>query len=238
MVKLKSIFSVMTLLFLMTTIVKPDFNVLNKNLTQQKSETSYQAVRNEKEYPLRTGINSPKKQVKVVEKKKEIKAVASNKSKSTVTKTTSKKKTVAAAKKTTPQSRGGRIAAPPSQEKVKIVLGYAKQFLGAKYVFGGASPKGFDCSGFTMYIYKKIGISLPHSARLQFTKGTQVSRENLMPGDLVFFETYKKGISHVGIYIGDNKFLHASSVGTGVTITSILSSYYSPRFKGAVRIIK
>lgn len=238
MVKLKSIFSVVTLLFLMTTIVKPDFAVLNKNLTQQKSETSYQVIRNQKEYPLRTGINSPKKQVKVVEKKKEIKAVASNKPKSTVSKTTSKKKTVAAAKKTTPQSRGGRTAAPPSQEKANIVVGYAKQFLGAKYVYGGASPEGFDCSGFTMYVYKKIGISLPHSARLQFTMGTQVSRENLMPGDLVFFETYKKGISHVGIYIGDNKFIHASSVGTGVTITSIISNYYSPRFKGAVRIIK
>lgn len=114
---------------------------------------------------------------------------------------------------------------------------YVKQFVGCKYVYGGSTPKGFDCSGLTMYVYKKYGVSLSHSATAQSKVGTKVERANLQPGDLIFFRNYRtnKGIGHVGIYIGNNKFVHASTEKTGV-ITSNLSGSYSTRYVTARRI--
>lgn len=131
----------------------------------------------------------------------------------------------------------GTSSAPVSAEKAQEIINYAKQFMGIKYVFGGASPSGFDCSGYTMYVFSKFGIDLPHSAKSQADIGSPVSKSNLMPGDLVFFETYKPGISHVGIYIGNGNFLEASS-SRGIAITSLSSSYYKNRYLGATRIIK
>lgn len=124
-----------------------------------------------------------------------------------------------------------------TSSKGQEVANYAKQFVGCKYVYGGASTNGFDCSGLTMYVYKKFGISLAHSATAQSKTGTTVSRNNLQPGDLVFFKNYRtnKGIGHVGIYIGNNKFVHASTEKTGV-ITSSLSGSYSSRYVTATRI--
>ncbi len=107
---------------------------------------------------------------------------------------------------------------------------------GTHYVRGGTSRGGFDCSGFTRYVYAKYGISLPHSSAAQASKGKPVSKSELQPGDLVFFSTYRRGISHVGIYIGDGKFVHASNHGRGVTVDSLNSSYYAPRYRGARRI--
>ncbi len=123
-----------------------------------------------------------------------------------------------------------------NSSKGQEVANYAKQFVGCKYVYGGSSPKGFDCSGLTMYVYKKFGVSLSHSATAQSKVGTKVSRSNLQPGDLVFFSDYrtKKGIGHVGIYIGNNKFVHASTERTGV-ITSSLSGSHSSRYVTATR---
>lgn len=125
-----------------------------------------------------------------------------------------------------------------SSQKGKEVANYVKKFIGCKYVYGGSGPSSFDCSGLTMYVYKKFGISLPHSATAQSKIGTTVSREDLQPGDLIFFKNYRtnKGIGHVGIYIGDNKFVHASTEKTGV-ITSTLSGSYSSRFVTATRLI-
>lgn len=125
-----------------------------------------------------------------------------------------------------------------SSAKGKEVANYVKKFVGCKYVYGGSGPKSFDCSGLTMYVYKKFGISLPHSATAQSKIGTKVARENLQPGDLIFFRNYRtnKGIGHVGIYIGNNKFVHASTEKTGV-ITSTLSGSYSSRFVTATRLI-
>ena len=124
-----------------------------------------------------------------------------------------------------------------ASSKGQEVANYVKQFVGCKYVYGGTSTKGFDCSGLTMYVYKKFGISLSHSARAQSKAGTAVSRSNLQPGDLVFFKDFRtnKGIGHVGIYIGNNKFVHASTEKTGV-ITSSLSGSYSSRYVTARRI--
>lgn len=124
-----------------------------------------------------------------------------------------------------------------TSSKGQEVANYVKQFVGCKYVYGGASTSGFDCSGLTMYVYKKFGVSLSHSATAQSKTGTTVSRNNLQPGDLVFFRNYRtnKGIGHVGIYIGNNKFVHASTEKTGV-ITSSLSGSYSSRYVTATRI--
>ncbi|NLM44170.1 MAG: hypothetical protein GX201_09205 [Clostridiales bacterium] len=112
---------------------------------------------------------------------------------------------------------------------------YAKQFVGVKYVWAGSTPKGFDCSGFTKYIFNVFGVNLAHSASSQFKSGEKVSKSDLQVGDLVFFTTYKPGPSHVGIYIGSNKFIHASSGSKKVTITDLNSNYYSRRYLGARR---
>ncbi len=112
---------------------------------------------------------------------------------------------------------------------------YARQFVGAPYKWGASSGKAFDCSGFTVYIMKKFNVNLPRTASSQFNSGTKVAKEDLQPGDLVFFTTYKKGPSHVGMYIGDNKFIHASSSVDRVTITDLDLKYYRQRYLGARR---
>jgi lipoprotein Spr len=108
--------------------------------------------------------------------------------------------------------------------------------IGTKYVSGGVSTNGFDCSGFTMYVFDKIGINLPHQSGSQYQMGTAISRDDLRAGDLVFFNTSGKGVSHVGIFVGEGKFAHASS-SRGVTISSLSDSYYVKRFVGAKRIM-
>lgn len=121
------------------------------------------------------------------------------------------------------------------------IVEYAKKFLGVKYVWGGSSPKGFDCSGFVMYVYKKFGVNLLHNAHLQSKSGTPVKREGLEPGDLVFFDTNggHNYINHVGIYIGNGKFIHASSSRTGRYVKiSELSGFYSRSYMTARRYIE
>ena len=104
------------------------------------------------------------------------------------------------------------------------------RYLGVPYVWGGASPRGFDCSGFTMYVYAQVGVSLPHNAAAQFGMGTPVSQGQLEPGDLVFFY----GLGHVGLYIGGGSFIHAPHTGDVVKISSLSS--YGSAYVGARRI--
>jgi peptidoglycan DL-endopeptidase CwlO len=111
------------------------------------------------------------------------------------------------------------------------VVSIALQYLGVPYVWGGASPSGFDCSGFTMYVYAKVGVSLPHNAAMQYGMGTPVARSQLAPGDLVFFN----GLSHVGMYIGGGRFVHAPHTGDVVKISSLSESWYSATYVGARR---
>ena len=122
------------------------------------------------------------------------------------------------------------------------LIAYAKSFLGVPYVYGGTSPKGFDCSGYTMYIFKHFGISLPHSATSQLGHGIPVTREELQPGDLVFFRDTNystKAASHVGIYIGNSQFIHATSSRGGkyVDIDSLNEAYHSRVFTVGRRLI-
>ncbi|WP_119310802.1 C40 family peptidase [Oscillibacter sp. PEA192] len=120
----------------------------------------------------------------------------------------------------------------------------AKQYLGTGYVYGGASPRGFDCSGFTMYVYSQHGYSLPHSATSQWQSGlgTRVySISELQPGDLVFFNdpsrNASKACSHAGIYTGDGQFIHSSSSRSGgVIVSSLTSGYYNTYFVGGIHV--
>lgn len=116
------------------------------------------------------------------------------------------------------------------------VIKTAYAYHGTRYRFGGTSRGGFDCSGFTRYVYQKHGVRLPHNSRAQACIGRKVSRGELRKGDLVFFHTTRPGISHVGIYAGNGKFIHASSSGRGVRVDSLESGYYNKRFVGARRV--
>lgn len=118
------------------------------------------------------------------------------------------------------------------------IIATAKKYQGVRYSFGGSSPKGFDCSGFTSYVYKQHGITLPRATTGQATVGTKVGKAELRTGDLIIFSnTYKAGPSHAGIYIDNGKFIHASSVGSGgVIISDLNSDYYSKHFSYGRRV--
>jgi cell wall-associated NlpC family hydrolase/LysM repeat protein len=117
------------------------------------------------------------------------------------------------------------------------VVGTAIAYRGTPYRYGSTGGGSFDCSGFTRFVYSRKGVSLPHSAKEQFQQGHSVSRSELKPGDLVFFHTVTSGISHVGIYAGNGKFVHASSRRSGgVRVDRLDSGYYSSAFRGARRV--
>ena len=116
------------------------------------------------------------------------------------------------------------------------IVNTSMQYIGVPYVFGGNNPRtGLDCSAYVKLVYSQVGINLPRTADVQYTVGTPVAMADLLPGDAVFFETYAPGASHVGIYIGDGNFIHASS-SKGVTISSLGASYYSAHYLGARRM--
>lgn len=111
----------------------------------------------------------------------------------------------------------------------------AYKYIGVPYLYGGTTTRGLDCSGYTQLVYKQMGISINRTTTTQYKQGTAVSKNNLQVGDLVFFNTFGSGVSHVGIYVGNNKFTHAGT-STGVTTASLGSSYWAQRYIGAKRI--
>jgi cell wall-associated NlpC family hydrolase len=130
-----------------------------------------------------------------------------------------------------PPPSGPPASSPPPQTHGGVV-GIALQYLGVPYKWGGASPStGFDCSGFVMYVFAKVGVYLPHSSYMQFQMGRYVSRSQLQPGDVVFFN----GASHEGIYIGGGQFVHAPHTGDVVKISSLGEGWYSSTYTGARR---
>ena len=122
----------------------------------------------------------------------------------------------------------------PAQE----ILINALSLTGIKYKYGGISPEtGFDCSGFVRYVFQQAAnLTLPHGARALSQLGQTVPLDQLRPGDLVFFNTLKSAFSHVGIYLGDNRFIHAPSSGGGIHVVNMNDAYWSERFNGARRI--
>lgn len=122
--------------------------------------------------------------------------------------------------------------------KGEEIVALAKTFLGNQYIYAAEGPKNFDCSGFTLYLYKQYGVTLPHSAAAQIKQGIAVERSELKAGDAVFFQDQAKTkVGHVGIYMGDGNFIHSSSAVGEVTITPISKNYYDTRFVGARRYI-
>jgi len=125
---------------------------------------------------------------------------------------------------------GPSPAASPAQQRTAKLIQDALSSRGTRYRWGGTSRGGFDCSGFTRYLMaRNLGVNLPHSAHAQAHYGQKVALEELREGDLVFFRTYSRGISHVGVYIGDNRFIHAPRTGRTVAV-DMLTGYYRRRF--------
>ena len=130
-----------------------------------------------------------------------------------------------------PAAKARKLAAAKAAMSQRVVR-YAKRFIGVRYVYGGSSPRsGFDCSGFVRYVYAHFGVALPHSSYAQFNDGRRVGRGHLRPGDLVFFD----GLGHVGLYVGNGRFIHAPHTGTRVRVQP-LAGWYSQRFTGARRL--
>jgi cell wall-associated NlpC family hydrolase len=138
-----------------------------------------------------------------------------------------------------PAAQASSAALPAPDNKTEDLLLYALSLNGAHYKFGGLSADtGFDCSGFVSHVFQQAaGLALPHNARAISHAGEQITRTELKPGDLVFFNTLRRAFSHVGIYLGDNRFIHASSSTSGdVMISNLTEKYWSKRFDGARRL--
>ena len=119
----------------------------------------------------------------------------------------------------------------------QAIVNKAKQYLGAPYAYGGASPSGFDCSGFVYYVLKSLGYSPYRTPADQYQQGTYVSKDNLQPGDIVFFHgTYASGISHVGIYAGNGQFIHAPNSRSVVSYSDLTTGYWANHYYGARRM--
>ena len=123
------------------------------------------------------------------------------------------------------------------RDKVASVIATAKKYIGTPYKFGGTTPKAFDCSGYLQYVFKEHGMAVPRTADEQFKLGKSARTSELEAGDLVFFETYEAGASHCGIYLGDGKFIHAST-SKGVRIDELAADYWKTHFYGAKHIVR
>ncbi len=133
----------------------------------------------------------------------------------------------------TPQLKEGAVA-PRAGE----IVSTARSVIGKPYRFGGLSPEGgFDCSGFTWWVYHRNGINLPRQTADQMSAGRQVSKKDLRPGDLVFFDIERRGPSHVGIYTGDNRFVHCPSTGSCVREDRFSHRYWQRKYVGACRVL-
>lgn len=135
--------------------------------------------------------------------------------------------------------RPEEIAARGSFEAGNRVVEFAKKFLGTPYVYGGSSPSGFDCSGFTSYVYKQLGYNINRTADAQLANGIAVSKSELKPGDLVMFKRAgSSSVHHVGIYVGDGMMIHSPQTGDVVKFTSITTGYYNNCYYAARRIVR
>jgi cell wall-associated NlpC family hydrolase len=129
------------------------------------------------------------------------------------------------------------LAAPAPAPGVQVA-DLAQRYVGSRYVWGGSSPAGFDCTGFVMWVFDQFDVSLPHNEAGQLGGGASIGADDLLPGDVVVFaNTYRRGLSHVGLYVGDGQFVHAVDQAHGVMVSSLWDGYWGPRFVGASRPI-
>ncbi len=126
---------------------------------------------------------------------------------------------------------------PPSSSSQPTIAEISERYLGVTYRYGGTTASGLDCSGFVQIVFAEMGLKLPRTSALQFQAGIEVARENLTEGDLVFFDTTGRGVSHVGIYLKDNQFIHAASNPGKVTISILTEKYWQPKYLGARRVL-
>lgn len=140
---------------------------------------------------------------------------------------------VGCAARSAPVLPGSAGRAHPAAQRV---VSEAHGFMGVAYRPGGVRPDGFDCSGFVQYLYSRQGVSLPRTAHDQFGAGEQVAPRRLLPGDLVFFRITGRRVSHVGVSLGDGRFLHAPNVGSHVRVDRLDAPYWSRRFAGVRRV--
>jgi len=124
------------------------------------------------------------------------------------------------------------IAKVDKKNKRLKIIQTAKKYLGNKYQYGGTNSKGFDCSGFVMHVYSKNGIQLPRMSKNQYKRAKKIKRTDLKIADLVFFITYGSQVSHVGIFIGENSFIHSPSTDKKIRIDKLDNSYWKPRIAG------
>lgn len=137
---------------------------------------------------------------------------------------------------TPPHTRGSQAHFPPG--KRGDIIKTAEKFIGTRYRYAGADPRGFDCSGFTSYVFKQHGLAIPRSATAQFKNGERIAINRAKAGDLVFFRISGSGISHVGIYAGDFRFIHAPSSGKRVRYDDIRTDYWRKKYAGTVTYLK
>jgi cell wall-associated NlpC family hydrolase len=129
------------------------------------------------------------------------------------------------------------LVAPGGSAKGQLIASTAMKYLGSRYVFGGTTPSGFDCSGFAQFVHKNAGVNVGRTLWQQFNAGPRVAKSQLEVGDEVFFaNTYMPGLSHAGIYIGEGRFVHANNERTGVVVSRLDDEYWAPRFVGAARV--
>ncbi len=131
--------------------------------------------------------------------------------------------------------RPGMPTLVPRETVGKRAVRYARRLVGVPYRYGGDSPQtGFDCSGFVRFVYRHFGVQLPHSSYADFGLGRRIARVSLRPGDLVFFD----GVGHVGMYVGNGRFIHAPHTGTDVQVTSLSDPWYAASYDGARRLFQ
>lgn len=189
-------------------------------------------------YVVNTGLTTTGEWVDKASVHSEIKRVAAEKAEQARKEAVAKQKAEEEAKKKASKTASGSTVTSGTASVKgggQAIVNTAMKYLGVKYVWGGTSPSGFDCSGLVQYVCRANGISVPRVAASQRNAGKYVSRENLQPGDLVFFSN-GGGVNHVGIYVGNGNMIHAPQTGDVVKISSINTSYRVSRYAGAVRV--